>query len=187
MCPVEKAEKALRVATDEIGKALVVNVLKAVDECETFKAISDLSLRLIGFVTEYQIKSHTNGLLVWDDVSLCIWNKADELAVAEMPKGIGAIVAEMKFCERQASSYKFMKACDIQSFLKIRRPRRNAKLRDKLMKRLAQVADEDPALASRTAEFLNKGRHKTPRGDPLTAEVQKQCEAAQKRPREENI
>ena len=90
MWPVEKAEETLRRAMDDIGKALVIDVLKAVDACETFSAISDLSRRLIGFETEYQIR-------VWDDVSLAIWNKADELAVAEMPEAIRAIVAEMDF------------------------------------------------------------------------------------------
>ena len=173
MWPVEKAEKALRLAMDDIGKDLVTDVLKAVDECETFSDISDLSRRLIGFTDESQIR-------VWDDVSLAIWNKADGLAFREMNGAIGAIVAEMGFCERQATSDR-MTAFDVGSFLGLRRPKRNAELGDELMKRLAKVADEDPALASRAAEFLNKGRRKTPRGDPLTAEVRKQCEAAREK------
>jgi hypothetical protein len=180
--PVEKAEEALRLATDDIGKALVTDVLEAVKGCKTFSAISDLSRRLIDWCAEYPMK----GLCVWDDVSLPIWNKADELAVAEMNGAIGAIVAEMGFCERQASGYYHMTACDVGHFLELRRPKHNAELGDELMKRLAKVVGENPALASRAAEFLNKGRRKTPRGDPLTAEVRKQCEAARKRPRKES-
>jgi hypothetical protein len=174
MWPVEKAEEALCVATDEIGKALVADVRKAVNECKTFSAISMLSRRLSRFTTGYGMNSHTEGLLVTGDVRPAIWNKADELAIAEMPEAIAG------FCERQARD-EYMTLLSVADFLGRRRPKRNAELGDELMKRLAKVADEDPVLASRAAEFLNKGRRKTPRGDPLTAEVRKQCEAAREK------
>jgi hypothetical protein len=192
-CPIETARQALDQSEYEIAETLIENVLVAVPSFKTFAELSAFYRSLGMFVQQYgrhvAIEGGVGGLFaVEDDVRDAAWKRAEELALAEMPEALRAIVTEMGFAE--GTTYHTINptiARSLEEYLDGRSPARNPKLGDKLMKRLIALpfGVEHTELAGAVARFLNKGRNTTPHGDPLVEAFRKAVKKRSQEAKEE--
>lgn len=184
-CPIETARDALKQSVAAIAEKLIADTLAVLAGFETFAELSAYCRSLGTFVTYYG-PNMAGLLVVADRVHDAACKRAEELALAEMPDALRAIVTEMGFAE--GTTYHAINptiARSLEEYLDGRRPARNPKLGDKLMKRLTALpfGVEHTKLANAVAMFLGEGRNTTPRGDPLVEAFRK---AVKKRSQEAN-
>ena len=183
---VDKATKAQRQSETVIGETLAAETL-ALLPSQTFEEMSRIYRQLKPFKT-WHGPAMEESRPVWHAVAPAMWKRAEELALAEMPEPLSAIVAEIGVCPR-GDELSPMDAWDAASFLTICRHPHNPELIDKLLKKLpiAIVAKDDIKMASAVFYYLTQGRnvHSDPLADAIYKRFKelKDHEPQAKRPR----
>ena len=173
-CPIETARDALGQSVAAIAETLIADTLAVLAGFETFAELSAYCRSLDTFVN-YHGPNMAGFLVVTDRVHDAASKRAEELALAEMPDALRAIVAEMGFNPKIKRYPDPIKGRSLEEYLDGRSSAWNPKLGNKLMKRLIALpfGVEHTELANAVARFLGGGRGATPRGDPLVQAFRK--------------
>ena len=175
-CPIETARQALKqsAAVAATAEKLIADTLAVLAGFKTFAELSAYCYSLGIFVNRYG--PNMSGLLVVTDrVHDAACKRAEELALAEMPEALRAMVTEMGFDPKMKRYPNPSTRRSLEEYLDTRSPPMNPELGDKLMKRLIALpfGVEHTDLANAVARFICKGRNTASLDDPLVDDFRK--------------